>query len=448
MKKFNSIIVIVLLSFASVLAQDKAVETKGYGQNRNDAIADGLRSAVGQAMGTTVQAESNLENFILVKDVVSTRTEGYIKSYEVVSENKGTNGITEVLIKALVSLSPLKADAVMLSDMVGGIRFMAIYDPRKTDSKELSALDFVIERINEFLADKKYRYIEKNRFDQLKNESYRIFKNGDTSETSFVQKLGLMSDAQFIIYIKDITIRSERNAAGAFNTKVLLEAKAYDNCTAEGLGTVVLEGGWQALPDQQAAVKMAVTDAVAKGMDRLLFLFNSYMGRWVNNGMPYELRFYNAGTFRDFRNLRRKLSNDPEFGGNMEPVSVANYTKLNVTFKKKPADLTDKILDFCDEDEFFKPLRMDVELLYGRQISFSPSKSRANLSQETQIPNGQPSPQPAPKAEETQPLPANPRSQAVSTPPLPPTQTERKAPAKAGTRKTTRKPTSTKTTKK
>jgi hypothetical protein len=440
MKKLSTIILAVLLGCLSVIAQDRAVETKGYGQNRNDAIADGLRSAVGQAMGTTVQAESNLENFILVKDVVSTRTEGYIKSYEVVSENRGANGITEVILKALVSLSPLRADAVMLSDMVGGIRFMAIYDPRKTDAKELSAIDFGIERINEFLADKKYRYIEKNRFDQLKNEAYRIFKDGDTSETSFVQKLGLMSDAQFIIYIKDITIRSERNAAGAFNTKVLLEAKAYDNCTAEGLGTVVLEGGWQALPDQQAAIKMAVTDAVAKGMDRLLFLFNSYMGQWVNNGMPYELRFYNAGTFRDFRNLRRKLTNDPEFGGNMEPVSVANYTKLNVTFKKKPADLTDKILDYCDEDEFFKPLRMDVELLYGRQISFSPTKNRANLAQEVEIPKSQPSPQPSPKPVETQPVTTNPRNQTLSTPPPPPTQNLRNAPAKPAPKKTTRKP--------
>ncbi len=442
-KTIQSFLFISLVSL-SCFAQERAVEVKGFGQNRNDAIADGLRSAVGQAMGTVVQAESNMENFVLIKDVVSTRTEGYIKSYDVVGEPIVSNGITEVLIKALVSLSPLKADAVMLSDMVGGIRFLALYDPRKTDPSDVGAIDFGIERINEFLADKKYRYIEKQRFDQLKNEAFRIFKGGDTSEVNYVQKLGLMSDAQFIIYIKDITIRSERNAAGAYNTKVILEAKAYDNCTAEGLGTVVLEGGWQALPDQQAAVKMAVTDAVAKGMDRLLFLFNSYMGRWVNNGMPYELRFYNAGTFRDFRNLRRKLSDDPQFGGNMEPVSVANYTKLNVTFKKKPADLTDKILDYCDEDEFFKPLRMDVELLYGRQISFSPTKQKANLQQQLEVPGIQPTPgspttQPV-NVPTTQPAPpSKPKTESISLSSSPdqtirkaaPKKVVKKAPAKS-----------------
>ncbi len=439
MKKVTNTLLFVCLFSIAAFAQERAVEVKGFGQNRNDAIADGLRSAVGQAMGTVVQAESNLENFVLIKDVVSTRTEGYIKSYDVVSENKGSNGISEVLLKALVSLSPLKADAVMLSDMVGGIRFLALYDPRKTDPTELGAIDFGIERINEFLADKKYRYIEKQRFDQLKNEAFRIFNAGDTSEVNYVQKLGLMSDAQFIIYIKDITIRTERNVAGVFQTKVLLEAKAYDNCTAEGLGTVVLEGGWQVLPDQKAALKMAVTDAVAKGMDRLLYLFNSYMGRWVNNGMPYELRFYNAGTFRDFRNLRRKLSDDPQFGGNMEPVSVANYTKLNVTFKKKPADMTDRILDYCDEDEFFKPLRMDVELLYGRQISFSPTKQKANLQQDLVIPNSQPAPPPVPA---TFPAPAKPKGEiAMPTSPAPP-QTGKKAsrPKKKAVKKTITKP--------
>ena len=53
-------------------------------------------------------------------------------------------------------------------------------------------------------------------------------------------------------------------------------------------------------------------------------------------------------------------------------VGLNNFTKLNCTFRKKPDDLADKILDYADEIPFLKEKRMDVKFIYGRQISFAP----------------------------------------------------------------------------
>ena len=78
------------------------------------------------------------------------------------------------------------------------------------------------------------------------------------------------------------------------------------------------------------------------------------------------------GTFRDLRELRTKLKNDPNFGGEIELTSVNNYTKLNCTFKKKPDDLADKVLEYCDEIATLAPQKIDVKLIFGRQISFAP----------------------------------------------------------------------------
>lgn len=389
--KIFALIAAALLAF-SAQAQEQTVEAKGVGLGRNEALQDALRNAVSQAMGTYVRSESRLENFVLISDAVSTVTKGYVTRYDIISERQ-TGSTQEVTVRATVSLSALQADAQTLAQMIGGLRFLTIYDPRKANAATIEGYEFAVERINEYLASKNYRYIEKSRFDALKNEAFRLFKN-DTSEATYVQRLGLMADAQFIIYISDINVRQERSNVGTTRTKVLISAKAYDNCTAEGLGTIVMESNWQNLTDAGAALRLAVSNGVEQGMDRLLFLFNQYMGSWVNNGAPFEVRIYEAGTFRDIRDVRNKLRNDPAFGGQMEPTSVNNFTKLVMTFKKKPEELADRMLDIFDEVPFYKEKRMDVKLMYGRQLSFAPHNVVVPEAKEKGIVDEMPMPKP------------------------------------------------------
>ncbi|NJM94202.1 MAG: hypothetical protein HC842_05665, partial [Cytophagales bacterium] len=91
-----------------------------------------------------------------------------------------------------------------------------------------------------------------------------------------------------------------------------------------------------------------------------------------NNGTPYELRFYSAGTFRDFRSLVTLLKSDGSFGGDIQITSLTDYSKLNCTFKDTPDNLANKVLDYSDQVPTFKAKVMDVKLLYGRQVSFAP----------------------------------------------------------------------------
>jgi hypothetical protein len=116
----------------------------------------------------------------------------------------------------------------------------------------------------------------------------------------------------------------------------------------------------------------AINDAVTKNFDNLLYTFTSYIGDWANNGTPFELRFYSSGTYRDMRDLRQKLKDDNSFAGQLEIVSLNNYTKINCNFKKKPDELADKVLDLADAIPSFKEKRMDVKFIYGRQVSFAP----------------------------------------------------------------------------
>ena len=364
----------LLFSVSFSFAQDiKEVEVKGQGLKREDALQDALRNAVSEAIGVSLVSETKVENFMVIQDAIQTRIQGYISSYDIVKEIPFPDRF-EITLKARVSLNPIKADIHFLAQSIGGIRFLVMYDENTIPKEELASYESAIERINGFLSERKYRYIEANRFKALQKESVYIMKEqGGYSEDSYVQKLGMLAEAQFIIFIKKISVVSRSEAFDTrTSSKVSIEVKTYDNCTAEGLGTVLLESDWKNGREAASTISNGLNEAIKNGLEKLLVVFNTYIGEWVNNGTPFELRFYSSGTYRDLRDLRMKLKEDKNFGGQLEMIGLNNFTKLNCTFRKKPDELADKILDYADEIPFLKEKRMDVKLIYGRQISFAP----------------------------------------------------------------------------
>lgn len=368
------ITLLLLLSYNFSFSQNaREVEAKGVGITREDALQDALRNAVGQAVGVALRSETTVENFMVVSDAISSNTTGYIKNYTIVRETPLANRF-EITVKANVTTQSLQADFQLLSRAVGGVRFLVMVDPKETKGPNATDLQNAADRINSFLAQRQYRYVDKTRFESLRRESMNMMEDSNSS-LSYVQHLGIMSDAQFIIVLSEL---SSSTVMGAFDiprgNRVSFLAKAYDNCTGEGLGTLVLESTSNGSNHANGANSMraAIDEAVELGFPKLLGMFTSYIGSWVNNGTPFELRFYNIGTFRDFRTLRNKLKQDKSFGGDLQITSVNNYTRLTCTFKSRADDLADKILDIVDEIPSMQKHVLDVKMIYGRQINFAP----------------------------------------------------------------------------
>jgi len=366
---FKKINVCILFLFINLLAQE-TVEVKGVGPDRNSAIQNGLREAVAQALGTKVISETEVQNFKLIKDVIQARTQGYVSSYEIIEETPFPDKY-EVKIRARVSLSPLEMDAKSLAQWLGGLRFMVVYDPRKLKTSEDTILyNYAYERMNEYLARNGYRYVEKDVFDRLKNEAIKLI-GADTSSIGYAMKLAFLADAEFFINISNIVIREENKAMGIKAIKATTDAKSYDNCTAEGLGSVVGEGDWQIGTDKLEAQRKAIDGAIYNAGEKIINLILKYLGEWCNNGAPFELRFYGI-KYKNARKLKDKILSDPDFGGQREIVSAGDYIKMSgITFKKTPDELVDKILDYAESVGLSN---LDLKLLYGRQASFAPEE--------------------------------------------------------------------------
>jgi len=94
---------ITVVGVGSILAND-------LGAARDQAIEDGMRKAVQQALGTNLKSETLVENFQLVEDRILTWSAGYVKKYEILKEGKAQMDSYEVQMCALVNLAELRND--------------------------------------------------------------------------------------------------------------------------------------------------------------------------------------------------------------------------------------------------------------------------------------------------------------------------------------------------
>ncbi|HIE05480.1 MAG TPA: hypothetical protein EYP58_01630 [bacterium (Candidatus Stahlbacteria)] len=342
------------------------VEVTGRGPDRASAIQNALREAVAQVLGTRVLSETAVQNFQLIKDVILTRTEGYIRSSEVIQETPFPDRY-EVRVRATVSLSPLESDARSLAQWLGGLRFMVIYDPRRVKTAQDTMLyEYACERMCEYLSREGYRYVEKRVFDRLKDEAVKII-GADTSSINYAQKLAFLADAEFFINIHNLIVREEQKAMNILSIKATIESKSYDNCTAEGLGTVVGEGDWQLSTNKLEAQRKAVDGAAYYAGEKNIYLALHYLFEWCRSGAPFELRFYGIDEDQ-MDQLMDRLLNDPDFGGQLEPVISAGYWRLNCTYKRTPYRMRTQIRSYARQ----VGLSLSTLLQYGRQISFGP----------------------------------------------------------------------------
>jgi hypothetical protein len=373
----------VLLSFSVVLgawAQPATVTVKGQGTNRTEALNDARRNAIASGIGTRLSAETQMQDMVAVRDAVTTQTQGIVTNETILKEGM-VDGMYELELQATVNKDTYEANVRTLSQMVGGIRFLTIVNPDLAANGDLPEIyRFAVDRVNEYLLQKKYRVLESKRYFQILKATRSILDKDD-SDLNYEQKLGMLADAQMLFEIDKINVDFRPgNGQIPGQTKVFFDVKVFDNCTGELLGTTPLESGYVMLPDPNAAQREAVKNAVEKGMVRVLYLFNESMGSWINEGAPYRVRIYNTTapplTSRDMRQFKNKLTSNSDFGGTFEPNLNNGYFLYNLAYKKRSDQMTDLLMDYSDETDALQPLKMDVSFQFGRFICLTPSNKQ------------------------------------------------------------------------
>lgn len=109
-KILRTLLVLFFFTLSSVLfaqVNEVTLVTSGEGATENDAVNEALRSAIEQAYGVFVSANTDILNDELVKDEIVTVSSGNIHSYKKLGCVELANGNKSVSVEATVSVSNL-----------------------------------------------------------------------------------------------------------------------------------------------------------------------------------------------------------------------------------------------------------------------------------------------------------------------------------------------------
>ncbi len=117
MKK-TAMLLLLVIFFPVVLFAGEVVTAKGMsffepGREviaREKAIDEAKRAAIEKAIGVSVESQTVVENFEVVRDQIMSRSKGYLKNLQIINEEKSDFGTFNVTIQAEVEIAALVKD--------------------------------------------------------------------------------------------------------------------------------------------------------------------------------------------------------------------------------------------------------------------------------------------------------------------------------------------------
>lgn len=149
-------------------ARAGTLTVEGVGYTKESATANALRNAVERSVGMYVGGRTLVENHMLVSDKILTRTDGYVRSYDVTATAKEL-GLVRVTIRADVAEGKLRDELVaqqLLYEVKNRPRIMVLLDER-VEGEEMfeKTATHVLE---EQLLERGFKIIEPEQFKQVK----------------------------------------------------------------------------------------------------------------------------------------------------------------------------------------------------------------------------------------------------------------------------------------
>lgn len=309
---------------------------------RDEAIADAMRRAVEQAMGSYVSSETLVENMILIEDRIYSETRGYIKSYEVIKE-KTDSGAYEIKISAIVKTGKLADDLESIGLLIRKKR-----NPRVMvvlSSRQVSGTYFEVSRegnrnvenqIENRMIQKGFQVVDAGQVRHKKNVEAAIYGN----DLSKAGKMAKDYGAEVLI-VGDVR-REYVNSKNLYGRHVRffsneIRLKALETDTAK-----ILYSGFKTKPPSGVDYLEPIQDASSELIGEMI---TGILGQWskdVYQIASYQLNLSGA-SFKDVSQLKKGLKKIRGFGGVQTRSFQSGIALLEVKYKGSLEELAEKI---------------------------------------------------------------------------------------------------------
>lgn len=306
---------------------DIVVVVEGFGANASEAMINAKRSAVEKGIGTVIQSETEVKNFMVNKDVIITHTMGAVKSVQKLSETKGPDGVITLKIRAVVSAAKIHDDLAalrILQESMDKPRVMVMIKESNVgqDVPDNPAAETEIIR---YLTEKEFELVDPAAVEKLKKQEQAIqAMNGNVAAAAAI---GADAGAEIIITGTAVS----RVAKGISN-----QLGGMKSCQADVSVKVIVCATAKivAAKNQHAAVvhispqsggNKAITQAARKIMAG--YVFEKIVSSWqnvINNGIPLRVVVGNVRNFKISSAVIRGIKN---ISSSVVKVTKRNWNK-------------------------------------------------------------------------------------------------------------------------
>ncbi len=274
--------------FSQTSELEKTVIVKGVGaiiggdeaKAEDDAIANALRMAVEQVVGTLIQSDVLVQNYQVVESNIYSQSRGYVKSYRLIDKRMRGDNILEVTIEAVVKKSDLENDLQALGLLMarkGMPRLMILVDEKNMDQHFYSYsidMNTTETELMNLLMEKGFTFVDRGVVMQkLRRDAVLAAVEGNTD---MAKQIARESGAELLIVGKAFSkpasnVPSVVRQAGLMSLQATINLRAVRADDGRIIATTSqqaaaahidpLTGGTQAL---QKAARLAAQDLVRK----------------------------------------------------------------------------------------------------------------------------------------------------------------------------------------
>ncbi len=288
----NIVIVLMLLSFVSVsagLCQEKCVSSQGEAavinndlpSAKTEAIARAKWAAIEQTVGTEVKAQSFVQNFTLVEDVIKTQVGGVVKSYKLLDQTRKEDMFT---VKITACVEPSRAREAVSSLALNNS--LAVFIPARKPGKrgdEFEETNILSETLIGKLTDQNYKVIDVAPTQAVDaREIEKAVQSGSTMAVrsmmyKFLSNIIIIGKVDYTISTRkgedigyglsmpfnNVTVRLTYRIVAKNNKTGSMEILTADTAQGKGLANNVEDAAAEALKDLAEKLTPRILDKVA-----------------------------------------------------------------------------------------------------------------------------------------------------------------------------------------
>ncbi|MBN2790041.1 MAG: hypothetical protein JXR69_07615 [Candidatus Delongbacteria bacterium] len=272
------------------------VEAQGIGVDRESAIKDAQRNAITTAIGTYLVSEQEMQNYMTVKDDILSKSEGFVKAYDVIDQMREADGSWTVTIKAAVTKDIVMSDLESLGILLAQLdnpSLVVFYAPKGVNYDKRYT-EQAINNINQYFTINRYDVYDLEQLNKMIEDDIALKEIGLDENVTMAELLSKKLKAD--IYV---TVAIMLEDLGNGKKKAKATAKIFNSSTAKLLG--VQNGYSDEIWGNNTAYDANIDQAIKKLMPMIMNQVKGYWVEQLDKGKQYILMFSDLPQGREYK---------------------------------------------------------------------------------------------------------------------------------------------------